>query len=126
MSHDAPAQAAPLARTFISPLPRLRIGSTLVTRRGVIFKVHEAIVVVADSGGESLSVRVERVRDGRTVELFMTVGILANMTRGATHHPGTGARIDWSQVCRRPQVEAYRLVEGQRPPMISRRLLPHS
>lgn len=109
---------------YISPIPRLRIGSTLTTRRGVIFRVRDAVVVVADTGGESPSVLVERIRDGRRADLFMTVGILANMTRGAMHHPGTGARIDWTQARRSPQIEAYRLAEGQRPPMISRRSLP--
>jgi hypothetical protein len=62
--------------------------------------------MVARSGGESPSVVVERTRDGQTVELFLTVGILANLTRGATHKPGSGTRVDWAQVPRRPLIEA--------------------
>ena len=89
-------------RPFLSPIPRLRIGSTLVTRRGVVFRVRKAVVMVAKSGGESPSLVVDRIRDGQSVELFLTVGILANLTRGSTHKPGPGTRIDWAQVPRRP------------------------
>jgi len=121
MSSDALFEPTQKPRPFISPLPRLRIGSTLTTRRGVTFRVRDAVVMVAQSGGESPSVRVERVRDGRSVDLFLTVGILANLTRGATHHPGTGRRIDWARAPRNAQVGAHRSVEGQRPPMVTRR-----
>jgi hypothetical protein len=107
-------------RPFVSPIPRLRIGSTLVTRRGVLFQIREAVVVVAQNGGESPSLVVNRIRDGQTVELFMAVGILANLTRSATHNPGAGERIDWAQVPRRPLVGGARSAESQRPPMVSR------
>ena len=107
-------------RPFLSPLPRLRIGSTLITRRGVEFRVREAIVMVAQSGGESPSVLVERICDGKHAQLFMTVGILANLTRGATHNPGAGARIDWTQAPRRPLIGGHSLV-AQRPPTELRR-----
>lgn len=117
-----PAECNP--RPFISPIPRLRIGSTLVTRRGVRFRVREAVVMVAQSGGESPSVLVERIRGDQRVELFMTVGILANLTRGAIHNPGKGVRIDWAQAPRRPLVEGERLLENQRPPMVSRERAP--
>jgi hypothetical protein len=96
----------------------------MVTRRGVLFRVREAVVMVAASGGESPSLVVERIRDGQSVELFMTVGILANLTRGATHNPGTGVRVDWAQVPRRPLIGSQRTVEALRPPIV-RRWLPH-
>jgi hypothetical protein len=83
------------------PLPGLRVGSRFTTRHGVIFEVREAIVFAAPNGSESPSVVVERTRDGRVTELLMTVGVLANMTRGARHRRGSGALIDWSQVARR-------------------------
>jgi hypothetical protein len=102
-------------RPFLSPIPRLRIGSTLVTQRGVLFRVREAVVMVAQSGGESPSLVVDRIRDGQSVELFMTVGILANLTRGATHSPGTGVRIDWARAPRRPLINGHCSV-AQRPP----------
>ena len=41
------------------------------TRRGIAFRVREAVVMVAESGGESLSILVERVQDGQTAELFL-------------------------------------------------------
>jgi hypothetical protein len=73
--------------------------------------------MVAQSGGESPSLIVERIRDGQTVELFITVGILGNLTRGATHNPGTGVRIDWAQAPRRPLTGSHRSAEALRPPM---------
>lgn len=91
------------ARRFISPLPRLRIGSVFVTRSGIQFRVCETIVVVAPSGGESPSVWVERTKASRLDLLFMTVGMLANIVRGAAHQPGTETRIDWAQVPRATQ-----------------------
>jgi hypothetical protein len=97
----------PERRLFLSPIPRLRIGSTLLTRGGVQFRVREAVVMVAQSGGESPSLLVERIREGRTEELFIAVGMLANRTRGATHHPGSGVLIDWAHAPRRPLIEAH-------------------
>jgi len=93
-------------RPFLSPLPRLRIGSTLITRRGVEFRVREAVVMVARSGGESPSVLVERICDGKQAQLILRVGILANLTRSATHRPGTGIRIDWTHAPRRALTDA--------------------
>ena len=90
------------SRLHRSPIPRLRIGSELITRKGVVFRVREAIVLVAENGGESPSVVVERIREGEVVELLVTVGVLANMARGATHRRGEGTLIDWSQALRRP------------------------
>jgi hypothetical protein len=109
-------------RPFLCPIPRLRIGSTLVTRRGIQFRVQEAVVMVAQSGGESPSLTVERIRDGESAQvLFLTVGILANLTRGAIHNPGTGVRIDWAKAPRRPLIGNHRTVESLRPPMVARR-----
>lgn len=124
MSKEAihPADCTP--RPFISPIPRLRIGSTLITRRGVLFRVREAVVMAAQNGGESPSLLVDRIRDGQSVELFMTVGILANLTRGGIHTPGGGKRIDWTHAPRRPLVAGSRSVEAQRPPMVSRQRSP--
>ena len=39
----------------------------------------------------------------------MTVGMLANMTRGAIHRRGTGMLIDWSQVLRRRHCDVRRM-----------------
>ena len=97
----------PKRRQFLSPIPRLRIGSTLLTRGGVLFRVREAVVMVAQSGGESPSLVVDRIREGRADQLTITVGMLANRTRGATHNPGTGVRIDWAEAPRRPLIEAH-------------------
>ena len=102
-------------RPFLSPIPRLQIGSTLVTRRGVRFRVREAVVMVAQSGGESPSLVVDRIHDGQCVEKFMSVGILANLTRGAIHNPGTGVRIDWAQAPRRPLVDGHSAVAQRSP-----------
>jgi len=118
MSKEDPDFIRP--RPFVSPLPRLRIGSTLVTRRGVLFRVREAVVMVAQNGGESPSLVVNRIRDGQSVELFMTVGILANLTRGGTHNPGAGKRIDWTRAPRRALIGGARSAESQRPQMVSR------
>ena len=80
----------------------------MTTCKGVVFRVREAVVLVADNGGESASVVVERIRAGVVVELLVTVGVLANMARGATHRGGAGRLIDWSQAARR----RYRDVGG--------------
>jgi hypothetical protein len=90
-----------MRHTFRSPLPQLRIGSELTTRKGVVFKVCEAVVLVANNGGESHTVRIERTRDGQVAEFVMTVGALANMTRGAALRRGRGAVIDWARTVRR-------------------------
>jgi hypothetical protein len=124
MSKEATHDSAGRARPFLSPIPRLRIGSTLVTRQGVQFRVREAIVMVAQSGGESPSLVVDRIRDGQSEKLFLTVGILANRTRGAIHNPGTGVRIDWAQAPRRPLTDGPRSMEAQRPPMVCRARSP--
>jgi hypothetical protein len=63
--------------------------------------------MVAQSGGESPSLVVDRIREGRADQLTITVGMLANCTRGATHNPGTGVRIDWAEAPRRPLIEAH-------------------
>ncbi len=107
------------ARPYRSPLPRLRIGSSLTTRRGTIFRVREAMVLVAENGGESPSVIVERFRDGQVTEFLLTVGILANLTRGAMHRPGAGRLIDWGQALRQRQCAVRRLVFN--PPPVVRR-----
>jgi len=106
------------------PLPRLRIGSVMTTRRGIEFRVREAVVMVAESGGESPSVFVERVQDGQTTELFLTVGMFANMTRGAKHKPGSGPRIDWSRAPRRPLTGSGHLGLQQPPRLLRRRGTP--
>jgi hypothetical protein len=43
-----------------------------------VFKVLEAVVLVADGGGESYTVVVERTRAGQVAQLMITVGALAN------------------------------------------------
>lgn len=108
-------------RLFHSPIPRLRIGSTLITRRGVVFRVREAVVMVAHNGGESPSLIVDRILEGRrSVELLLTVGILANMTRGAIHRPGPGIRVDWAQAPRRPLAD-FGHPGAPMPPVVLRR-----
>jgi hypothetical protein len=109
-------------QTYLSPLPRLRVGSTFVTRSGIRFRVCDAVVVVAPSGGESPSVWVERTKDSPCLLLFMTVGILANLVRGAAHRPGPGARIDWAQIPRRTQESVHRPSDGE-PASLKRRSL---
>ena len=120
MSKDVSYPRDSKPRAFYSPIPRLRIGSTLRTSRGVIFRVREAVVLVAQSGGESPSLTVERIRDGRSVDFFMTVGKLANLTRGAIHNPGTGLRIDWAQTPRRELVGVPRSQETPWPSAVTR------
>lgn len=120
MSEDVIYPPASKPRPFLSPIPRLRIGSTLRTRRGVIFRVREAVVLVAQNGGESPSLTVERIRDGLSVEFFMTVGKLANLTRGAIHNPGTGIRIDWATTPRRELIGGPRSQGIQWPPAVRR------
>jgi hypothetical protein len=65
MSNEHIMILTPERRRFLSPIPRLRIGSTLLTRGGVLFRVREAVVMVAQSGGESPSLVVDRIREGR-------------------------------------------------------------
>src|SRR5258708_12618512 len=89
-------------RPFLSPLPTLKIGSVLTTRRGIEFWVREAVVMVAQSGGESPFVIIDRIHDGQKAELFLTVGMLANLTRGAMHPPGSGPPIYWMRSPRTP------------------------
>ena len=81
------------ARPYCSPLPRLRIGSSLTTRRGTVFRVREAMVLVADRGAESPSVFVARFRDGQVTVFLPMIGMLANPTRGATHRQRIGCLI---------------------------------
>jgi hypothetical protein len=119
-------KSAGVVRSYVCPLPNLRIGSQLVTRRGVTYKVLDAMVVVASNGGESPSLVVERLRDGRNAELFLTVGILANMARGAMHRPGDGERIDWTEVRRKSQLEASHALEAQQPPTLRRRRIRYN
>jgi len=102
------ASARDVAPPYRSPLPRLRVGSALVTRRGIVFRVRQAIVLVAESGAESPSLVVIREQNGETTELLLTVGILANLTRGAAHKPGGQGPLDWASVPRRPLREFCR------------------
>jgi hypothetical protein len=106
------------------PFPGLRIGSIMTTRRGIEFRVREAVVMVAESGGESPSVYVERIQDGQTTELFLTVGMFANLARGAMHRPGSGPRIDWSRAPRRPLTSSGHLGLQQPPRLLLRRGTP--
>jgi hypothetical protein len=99
----------PARRIHRLPLPNLRIGSELITRTRVVFKVLEAVVLVADGGGESYTVVVERTRGGQVAQLMMTVGALANMARGATFRRGRGLLIDWLKVARRRQGESRKM-----------------
>jgi hypothetical protein len=110
-----------LPRAYVSPLPRLRIGSTLVTKKGVTFIVRDAVVVVASNGGESPSLVLERAYEGRSAEVFMTLGIFANMVRGSMHRPGLGVRIDWARARRSSQAAAFSDLESQRTPTVRRR-----
>ena len=87
---------------FRSPLPRLRVGSELITRHGAVFRIREAVILVSERGALSHSVVVERVRDGRLALYLLTIGVLANLTRGATHKPSASAVIDWERTPRRP------------------------
>jgi len=96
----------------------------LTTRRGVEFWVREAVVMVAESGGESPSLLVERVYDGQSTEMFLTVGMLANLTRGAMHKPGSGPRIHWPRVPRRPLTGSGHLGLQQPPRLLRRRAAP--
>ena len=80
---------------------------------------RSAGALVAQSGAESPSVIVERFRDGQVTELLLTVGILANLTRGAMHRPGAGCLIDWGQALRQRQCAVRRLVVN--PPTVARR-----
>jgi hypothetical protein len=47
----------------------------LTTRRGVEFWVREAVVLVAQSGGESPSLVVERIHEGQSVQLFFFIDL---------------------------------------------------
>jgi hypothetical protein len=106
---DESLGSEPTRRIYRLPLPKLRIGSELITRTGVVFKVLEAVVLVADGGGESHIVVVERIRTGQVAQLMMTVGALANLTRGATLRRGRGLLIDWAKVARRRHGESRRM-----------------
>jgi len=124
MPIEEPAEIPSSPRPFISPLPTLRIGSVLTTRRGIEFRVREAVVIVAESGGESPSLVVERVHEGQSTELFLTIGKLANLTRGAMHRPGSGPRINWSRVPRRPLTGDGHLELQQSTRLLRRRVAP--
>ena len=100
MRSEEPAASPTSPKPFLCPLPRLTIGSQFTTRRGITFIVREAIVMVAESGGESPSLLIERIQGGQRSEIFVTVGMLANLTRGARHKPGSAERVDWLQVPR--------------------------
>jgi hypothetical protein len=108
------------SRSLRHPLPRLRIGSRLVTQKGVVFTVRDALVLVAENGAESLVVIVERAQGTQVTQLLLTVGKLANMTRGAIHKPGSGTRIDWARVPRGRQCDYPRL--GFHQPLAVRQL----
>jgi hypothetical protein len=103
MSSKTPAAlTATASRPYVSPLPKLRIGSILRTLKGIEFHIRDAVVLVAANGGESHCVTIERIHAGESSQLLMTVGKLSNMARGAAHKLGPGPRIDWSQVPRQP------------------------
>jgi len=112
-----PSPSGPLP--YRSVLPRLRIGSELTTRKGMVFRIIEPLVLVAESGAESHSVIVDRTAGQKRAVLVLTVGMLANLTRGATHKPGAGPLIDWSEVARRRQVDVKRT--GVHQPTLVRR-----
>ena len=95
---------------YRSLVPPLRIGSQLITRKGIVFTIREAVVLVAENGGESLTVVVERVRAGQSAELLMTLGALANMTRGATFRRGRGTLIDWTRAERRRHADSGKML----------------
>jgi hypothetical protein len=109
-----------VSRSLRHPLPRLRIGSRLVTQKGVIFTVCDALVLVAENNAESLVVIVERTNGIQVTQLLLTIGKLGNMTRGAIHTPGSGTRIDWARVPRGRQCDFPRL--GFHQPLAVRRL----
>jgi hypothetical protein len=98
-----PALASPSQRR--SPLSRLRVGSEFTTRKGAVIRVQDVVVLVSSSGSESPSVIVERIVGAKSGVAVLTVGIFANQIRSATHKPGTGPRVDWAQVPRRPHGE---------------------
>lgn len=83
----------------------MRVGSEFTTRKGAVIRVQGLVVLVSQSGAESPSVIVERNVLGKSTVTTLTVGIFFNHVRGAMHKPGTGARVDWSQVPRRPHGE---------------------
>jgi hypothetical protein len=83
----------PQPRPFPSPITRLRIGSELITSKSGVFRVREAFVLVAENGGESHSMVVGRVRDDQVAKLLITVGMFANMIRGATHRREQGCSL---------------------------------
>ena len=85
-----------------SPLSRLRIGSEFTTRKGGIYRIQAAVILVSASGAESPSVVAERIVTGRSTVTVLTVGMFCHQTRGAAHKPGVGARVDWAQVTRQP------------------------
>ena len=85
----------------LTPLPSLRLGSVLVSRGGVHYSVQGALVLIGERGGESMAVLVERRRELKVESFYVTLGMLANMARGAVHMRGPGPRIDWASVPRR-------------------------
>lgn len=100
---EGPAPTAPPSPSHRGPhLSRLRVGSEFTTQKGVVVRVQGVVVLVSQSGAESPSVIVERVVHGKSAVTTLTVGIFANHIRGASHIPGTGPRVDWTQVPRRP------------------------
>jgi hypothetical protein len=113
-----------LRRPFGVPLPNLKFGSLLRTRRGVEFWVRDAVVLVAESGGESPCLHVERIHEGQRKEMFLTIGMLANLTRGAMHKPGSGKLIHWTEIPRRPLSGGDQLGLQQPPRLLRRRTSP--
>ena len=97
-----------MSANIISTISRLKIGSTLVSKKGVTFKVREAVVMVGHNGGESPSLVVDRIEERSSVELFMTLGVFANMVRGSIHRPGAGEPIDWAKAKRATRNGAHR------------------
>ena len=86
---------------------RLRVGSVLTTRGGVMYRVIEPLVQVASNGGVVPTFLLEKTPRGSSPHsVLMSVGMLANlMRRGGRHKPGPGRAIDWTRVKRRAIVK---------------------
>jgi len=85
-----------------SPLSRLRIGSEFTTRKGALYRVQAAVILVSASGAESPSIVAERIVTGRSTVTVLTIGMFCHQIRGAAHKPGPGPRVDWAQATRQP------------------------
>ena len=68
-----------------SRLPDPRFGSQLTARKGVIYRVIEALVMVSSKEAESPSLVVQGIVADKSSVLLVTVGIFAKHTRRAKH-----------------------------------------